>query len=169
MTIGKVQEIEKKLAAFSESRKEVASDIKGLMLDKLIEDLQEAVKYKRGYYKNQKGEYLYVKGIEVTNDMSKTGYNGESRGVLIHYSEVSDTCCEAYSVPLVMFHSKFDPEFTDEKELMKPTTKEDFENKVKSTVEDICSDYQEKRPLDDYIQVVTEYVELLESLYETID
>lgn len=57
-----------RLKQFSTENAEVLSEIYGLSLGTLKRNLEKASKYQRGYYKNKRGEYIHVKGIEVTNN-----------------------------------------------------------------------------------------------------
>ena len=152
-----------KIEEFFNKHEDVFKEISGLTYHILKDNLEEAVKYNRGYYKNDKGEYLYLKGIEVTNDtgnLCRMGYNGEDRGVWVHFCSVTDKKVSYVDVPICMFKSKFDPRFTGDDELMKPTTKEDFDNKVKETISNIISDYEQKREPSEYLSVLNEFESL---------
>jgi hypothetical protein len=53
--------------------------------------LQDAVKFSKGYYKNDAGEFYYFRGVEIDGscDLFRGGFNAEDRGVYIHYSSIS--------------------------------------------------------------------------------
>jgi len=153
----RVDEYVTKLAMYLESNKDVFDRTSGLTYNILKEDLEEAVQYQRGYYKNEKGEYRYVKGIEVTNDtgnLCRMGMNGEDRGVWVHFCELDERKVGYYDTPISMFISKHDPRFTDPENLMKPTTREDFEAQVQRTIRNICSDYTEAIDVQHYLDVL---------------
>ena len=57
----------KSLKNLYNKHKVILDKISGLMLEPLVEQLKEAVKCKTGYFKNENGVYIYIKGIEVTN------------------------------------------------------------------------------------------------------
>lgn len=157
-----------RIKEFANEHRDVLKEISGLTNYILIKQLQEACKYDRGYYKNDKGEYIYVKGIEVTNDtgnLLRMGFNGEDNGVWIHISEVDEKSVRYRDIPIFVFTGKFDENFTPKDELMRPTTKEDFEDAVKRATENIISDYPQKREPEEYLYVALEWAKLV---YETI-
>ena len=157
--------IEGRLINFFNNKRDTIDEISGLTQWVLRRDLEEAVKYNKGYYKNKKGVYRYLKGIEVTNNtgyLCRMGFNGEDRGVWVHYCEVTNRKAGYYDVPIVVFSSKFDPRFTPEDELMVSTTKEDFEEQVQKVVQNIISDYPQKRDPKEYLDMLNEWKELME-------
>ena len=156
-----IQELMNKLEAFKSEHREILDRISGLTCDKLLSDLQEAVKYKKGYYKNEKGDYIYIKGIEVTNDignLSRMGYNGEDRGVWIHYCLVDDRSVTYIDSPISLFSGcYFNESLCKSKELMYTTTKEDFEDKMKKVIEILTEDYSENVNPKEYYDVANEW------------
>lgn len=139
---------------YFKAHKEIIDEIEGLTEWKLREDLQEAVQFTHGYFKNKKGEYRYLKGIEVTNDtgnLCRMGYNGEDRGVWVHYCEVDDKHVIYNDVPIGVFTYWLNPSCVSDKDVFVPTTKEDFDQQVQKTVQNIISDYQEKRDAKEYL------------------
>lgn len=154
----------KKLKAYSDTHEEILNRTSGLTTDILLKDLQDASKYKKGYYKNKKGVYIYVKGIEVTNDLSdlcRMGYNGEDRGVWIHYCMVDDRSINYIDVPVSTFNvTYFNKRWAKPDELLCPTTKEEFEAKVKETVNTLCADYTEDISPKEYQKVIKGWCKL---------
>lgn len=135
---------------------EIVNEIEGLTEWKLFEDLKDAIKILHGYFKNDIGEYLYVKGIEVTNDTSnlcRMGYNGEDRGVWVHYCEITDRRAIYNDIPVTAF-TYFMSNAVEEKKRFKPTTKEDFEQQVQKTIQSFISDYDEKRDVNEYYDFI---------------
>lgn len=160
-----------KLAKFGKERKEIMEEIQYLTPHILKEHLEEAVQYKKGYYKNKKGQYEYVKGIEVTNDTSnlcRMGYNGEDRGVWIHYCIIDDDSVRQFDCPVFMFSSQFNPRITPKDELMKPTTKEDFEAQVERTIKNLVADYQEKRNPQEYLDYINGFEKICEEYKDVV-
>lgn len=157
ITKERIDEYVGKMKAYTNEHEYVLGRISGLTWHRLKRDLEEAVQYQRGYYKNAKGEYRYVKGIEVTNDtgnLCRMGMNGEDRGVWVHFCEVNDRKAGYYDVPISMFTSKHDARFTAPDELMKPTTREDFEAQVQRTMRNIIADYAEAVDAQHYLDVM---------------
>lgn len=146
----------KDLKKFADANKDIVHELAGLTPHILEEDLKEALKYKKGYYKNENGLYVYVKGIEVTNDIGnlcRMGFNGEDRGVWIHFCEVDDKSVYYRDLPIASFScSFFNPHWCKPKELLKPITKEEFDKQVKKAVKNICADYTEKRDPKEYLE-----------------
>ena len=162
-------ELLEQIDEFKAQNKEVLDEIVGLTYGNLVRDLDEAKNYRKGYYKNKKGVYWYVKGIEVTNEtwnLLRMGYNGEDRGVWIHYCEVTDSSVKDLDVPLCAFTSMFNPRFTDEENLMRPTTKSAFTRKVHRVVNRALADYPEKRGVEEYLDVAKKWGELSNELYD---
>ena len=98
-----------------------------------------------------------MKGIEVTNDTSnlcRMGYNGEDRGVWVHYCEIDDRRAIYNDVPVTTF-TYFMSDAVEEKKRLKPTTKEEFEQQVQKTIQSFISDYQEKRDINEYYDFMT--------------
>jgi len=156
---------------FNQDKKEIMSEIEGLTPHILREHLEEAVKYKKGYYKNNKGQYEYVKGIEVTNDtgnLCRMGFNGEDRGVWIHYCIIDDDSVHQLDCPVFMFTSQFNPRITPKDELMKPTTKEDFDAQVERTVKNLIADYPEKRNPQEYLDYMKGFDKLCENYKDVL-
>lgn len=153
-----------KLKVYSDAHKEILGKISGLTQDKLLEDLKEASKYEKGYYKNNNGVYIYVKGIEVTNDLfdiCRMGFNGEDIGVWIHYCIVDDRSVDYIDTPVSVFETTyFNKRWAKPNELMHPTTKEDFETKVRETVKTLCADYTEAINPMEYHKVVSGWAQL---------
>jgi len=162
----KEEKLSKKLQKFGEDNKEVLAKIAGLSLDRLIEHLKEASKYKNGYYKNRKGEYIHIKGVEVTNDtinLGRMGFNGEDRGVWIHYCLVDDKSVTYIDCPVFMFSGTyFNKAACKPDELMHKTTREDFEEKVRNTVETLCGEYKEAVDPKEYLKVTKGWNKLFE-------
>ena len=161
-----------KLETFISEYKEILDKISGLTCDKLLSDRQEAVKYQKGYYKNEKGNYIYIKGIEVTNDtwnLSRMGYNGEDRGVWIHYCLVDDRSITYIDSPISVFSGcYFNEEVFKPEELMRTTTKEDFEDKVKKVIEVLTDDYSENINPKEYYDVANEWCNLCNECSDTL-
>ncbi|MBP5721977.1 MAG: hypothetical protein J6X18_00130 [Bacteroidales bacterium] len=151
------------LKKFSDAHSEIISEIAGLTPGILERDLERAKNYQKGYYKNKKGVYWHVKGIEVTNDIGnllRMGFNGEDRGVWIHYCEVTDHSIKDNDVPVCSFCSLFDARFTSADQLMRRTTKEDYENKVAEVTKTVLSDYVQKREVSEYLSFMRKFVKL---------
>lgn len=162
-----------KLKAYSDTHKEILDKIRGLTADILLKDLKDASKYKKGYYKNKKGVYIYVKGIEVTNDLDnlgRMGYNGEDRGVWIHYCIVDDRSVNYMDVPVPVFNvTYFNKGLANPDELLHPTTKEEFEAKVKETVNTLCADYTEDINPNEYQKVVKGWCKLYDNFKKVLE
>lgn len=167
-----IKELMNKLEAFRTEHKEILDKILGLTYDKLLSDLQEAVKYQKGYYKNGKGDYIYIKGIEVTNDtgnLSRMGYNGEDRGVWIHYCLVDNRSVTYIDSPISVFSGcYFNEALFKPEELMHATTKEDFEDKVKKVIEILTKDYSENVNPKEYYNVANEWNDLCNECSDTL-
>lgn len=141
-----------RIVEYFKAHKEIINEIEGLTEWKLFEDLQDAINIQHGYFKNDIGEYLYVKGIEITNDtgnLCRMGYNGEDRGVWVHYCEIDDRRAIYNDMPVTTF-TYFMSNAVEEKKRLKPTTKEEFEQQVQKTIQNFISDYQEKRDINEY-------------------
>lgn len=150
---------------YYKEHQDLVGEIRYLTEWKLKEDLEEAVKYKHGYFKNKKGEYRFLKGIEVTNDVSnlcRMGYNGEDHGVWVHYCEVNNKRVIYNDVPVGVFTYWLNPNCVDAESLFEPTTKEDFDEQVKKTVQNIISDYQEKRDAKEYLDFLKGWDDIYE-------
>lgn len=167
-----IQELMNKLEAFRSEHREILDKISGLTCDKLLSDLQEAVKYQKGYYKNGKGDYIYIKGIEVTNDtwnLSRMGYNGEDRGVWIHYCLVEDRSVTYIDSPISLFSGcYFNEALCKPEELMYATTKEDFEDKVKKVIEVLTEDYSKNVNPKEYYDVANGWCNLCNECADTL-
>ena len=161
-----------KLETFISEYKQILDKMSGLTCDKLLSDLQEAVKYQKGYYKNEKGNYIYIKGIEVTNDtwnLSRMGYNGEDRGVWIHYCLVDDRSITYIDSPISVFSGcYFNEALFKPEELMHATTKEDFEDKVKKVIEVLTEDYSENVNPKEYYDVANRWYNLCNECSDTL-
>lgn len=161
-----------KVAAYNEANKEILNRISGLTLGILLKDLEEASKYEKGYYKNKNGLYMYVKGVEVTNDLGnlcRMGFNGEDRGVWIHYCTVDDRSVSYSDVPMSTFNvCFFNKRYCKPADLMHPTTKEDFETKVKEVIATCCADYTESVNPVEYKKVVNGLVKLEKEFEEIL-
>lgn len=156
--------MEERIKNFFDKNKEIIAEIAGLTTHILEEDLKEALSIQKGYFKNKKGEYLFVKGIEVTNDIGnllRMGFNGEDRGVWVHYVSLTNNSIIYNDVPIATFINQTDPRFNKPDVLMVPTTKNDFEEQLTKTVKNIISDYQEKRDIREYLNVLNEWNEIL--------
>lgn len=141
-----------RIVEYFKAHKEIIKEIEGLTEWKLFEDLQDAINIQHGYFKNDIGEYLYVKGIEITNDtgnLCRMGYNGEDRGVWVHYCEIDDRRAIYNDIPVTTF-TYFMSNAVEEKKRLKPITKEEFEQQVQKTIQNFISDYQEKRDVNEY-------------------
>ena len=158
--------MEERIKNFFDKNKETIAEIVGLTTHILEEDLKTALTIQKGYFKNKKDEYLFVKGIEVTNDtgnLLRMGYNGEDRGVWVHYVSLTKNSIVYNDIPIASFISQTDPRFNRPDVLMVPTTKEDFEEQVMKTIKNILSDYQEKRDIQEYLNVFNEWNQLIKS------
>lgn len=159
--------MEEKIKQFFNKNKEVVAEIAGLTTWILEQDLKEALSIQKGYFKNKKGEYLFVKGIEVTNDtgnLLRMGFNGEDRGVWVHYVSLKKHSIIYNDVPIASFTNQTNPNFNKPDVLMVPTTKEDFEEQLTKTVKNIISDYPQKRDIHEYLNVLNEWNELVKNL-----
>ena len=155
-----------KIKDFLEKYKEIIAEIIGLNPWILERDLKDAVSIQKGYFKNKKGEYLFVKGVEVTNDIGnllRMGYNGEDRGVWVHYVYLTKDSIIYNDIPVASFINQTDPRFNKADVLMIPTTKEDFEEQLTKAIKNILSDYQEKRDIREYLDVLNEWNQLVKS------
>lgn len=161
-----------KLKAYGDAHEEILNRTRGLTTGILLKDLKDASKYKKGYYKNKKGVYIYVKGIEVTNDLSdlcRMGYNGEDRGVWIHYCMVDDRSVNYIDVPVSTFNvTYFNKSWAKPDELLHRTTKEEFEAKVKETVNTLCADYTEDINPKEYHKVIKGLCKLYDEFEQNI-
>lgn len=156
-----------KFIKFIEDNKEVLNEILGLTPNILKDHLKEALQIQKGYFKNKKGEYQYVKGIEVTNDIGnlcRMGFNGEDRGVWIHYVLLNEHSVLYNDVPIFMFTNKMNPAWTKPEDLLVPTTKEDFMQQLAKTIGNIVAPYQEKRDINEYLDVLNGWSDLEEEL-----
>ena len=156
--------MEEKIKEFFDKNKEIIAEIAGLTTWILEQDLKTALSIQKGYFKNKKGEYLFVKGIEVTNntgDLLRMGFNGEDRGVWVHYVSLTNKVILYNDVPIASFVNRTDPRFVNELDLMVPTTKEDFEEQFTKTIKNILSDYSEKRDIHEYLNVLNEWEKLI--------
>lgn len=156
--------MEEKIKEFFDKNKEIIAEIAGLTTWILKQDLKTALSIQKGYFKNKKGEYLFVKGIEVTNntgDLLRMGFNGEDRGVWVHYVSLTNKVILYNDVPIASFVNRTDPRFVNELDLMVPTTKEDFEEQFTKTIKNILSDYSEKRDIHEYLNVLNEWENLI--------
>jgi hypothetical protein len=164
--------IESKLKPYVNEHEVILKNVCGLTPDVLLEDLNEASKYNKGYYKNELGVYMFVKGIEVTNDVSnicRMGLNGEDRGVWIHYCILTDKTVGYYDDYIRSFDAKyFNERYCKKKELMRETTKEDFEEMVKKTINTICSDYTNSIEPTEYHDVIKGFHNLIEDFKNMI-
>lgn len=155
-----------RIVEYFKAHKEIIKEIEGLTEWKLFEDLQDAINIQHGYFKNDIGEYLYVKGIEVTNDtgnLCRMGYNGEDRGVWVHYCEIDDRRAIYNDVPVTTF-TYFMSNAVEEKKRLKPTTKEEFEQQVQKTIQNFISDYQEKRDINEYYDFMSGWNDLCDKV-----
>ena len=155
------------LAEFVADKKnrDIMAEVIGLTEWKLRDDLAKAVKYKKGYYKNAKGQCIYVKGIEVTNDTSnllRMGYNGEDRGVWVHYCIADERTVSYNDVPVNTFAFFLNEGCVPQDEVFKPSTKEEFERTVARAVANFTSDYEEKRNVEEYV----DFFGKLDEIYE---
>ena len=155
-----------RIVEYFKAHKEIIKEIEGLTEWKLFEDLQDAINIQHGYFKNDIGEYLYVKGIEVTNDtgnLCRMGYNGEDRGVWVHYCEIDDRRAIYNDIPVTTF-TYFMSNAVEEKKRLKPTTKEEFEQQVQKTIQNFISDYQEKRDINEYYDFMSGWNDLCDKV-----
>ena len=143
--------------------KEVMDEIVGLTGWILEEDLKDAVKYAKGYYKNNKGQYLFIKGIEVTNDtgnLCRMGYNGEDRGVWIHYAFIDEHQIMNNDIPIGMFMFYTNPRCVDDEHVFTPTTKEEFEKKFRQLCWTLHIDADSQLASSDYREFAEEFYKL---------
>lgn len=155
-----------RIVEYFKAHKEIIKEIEGLTEWKLFEDLQDAINIQHGYFKNDIGEYLYVKGIEVTNDtgnLCRMGYNGEDRGVWVHYCEIDDRRAIYNDIPVTTF-TYFMSNAVEEKKRLKPTTKEEFEQQVQKTIQNFISNYQEKRDINEYYDFMSGWNDLCDKV-----
>lgn len=155
-----------RIVEYFKAHKEIIKEIEGLTEWKLFEDLQDAINIQHGYFKNDIGEYLYVKGIEVTNDtgnLCRMGYNGEDRGVWVHYCEIDDRRAIYNDIPVTTF-TYFMSNAVEEKKRLKPITKEEFEQQVQKTIQNFISDYQEKRDINEYYDFMSGWNDLCDKV-----
>ena len=161
-----------KLKKYVDVNKEIFDKTIGLTTDILLDNLKDAIKYEKGYYKNDNGVYIHIKGIEITNDLTnicRMGYNGEDRGVWIHYCLVDDRSITYIDSPISVFSGcYFDEEVFKSEELMRTTTKEDFEDKVKKVIEILTNDYSENINPKEYYDVVNRYRNLCNECFDTL-
>lgn len=167
--------LDKRILEFLKENEEISDETRYLTEWILRKDLKEALNYNKGYYKNEKGKYIYVKGIEVTNDVSnlcRMGYNGEDRGVWVHYCEVENNSAMYVDVPIGSFQGMMFSKSLPKDELMHPITKEEFDAQVKKALENITADYEQKRDVQEYIDFFEKWDKLYEEVkkdYENID
>ena len=155
------------LKALYNKHKVILNKTSGLMLEPLVEQLNEAVKYKTGYFKNEKGVYIYIKGIEVTNDTSnllRMGMNGESMGVWIHYTLVDERSINYIDTPIYSFTVPYFSKLAKPEDKMHPITKEDFDTQVKMITENFCSPYQDAINPKEYLNVINKKEALIKEL-----
>ena len=155
---------------FVKQNVEILGKLKGLTIGVLEDQLKEAIKCNKGYYKNNKGHYVFVKGIEITNDTSnlcRMGFNGEDRGVWIHYSEITDKRVMYDDVPVFVFTSRMNPNVTAEDEILKPISKEEFDAQVVKTTNNIIAEYKEELDPVKCLKIVQEEIELLKEIIQT--
>ncbi len=157
----------KSLKNLYNKHKVILNKISGLMLEPLVEQLKEAVKCKTGYFKNENGVYIYIKGIEVTNDtgnLLRMGMNGEDMGVWIHYTLVDKRSINYIDSPIYSFTIPYFSEIAMSKDKMYPITKEDFDAQVKTVTESFCSPYQDAINPKEYLNVIKKKETLLKDL-----
>ena len=167
----KLREILLEIAEFKKAHFDIFKEVQYLTEDELLKQLRDALEVNKGYYKNKKGEYVYVKGIEVTNDLSdlcRMGYNGEDRGVWVHFSELNDRKVGYYDVPVYTFSNRTNPRITDPDNLLVPITKEEFEEQVSKTIQNIIADYPQKRDVREYVDYMERYNELCTKLFDEV-
>lgn len=166
------QQFAEKVKAYGDAHKEILDRTSGLTQHILMEDLKEAAQYQKGYYKNANGVYMYVKGVEVTNDtgnLCRMGFNGEDRGVWIHYCLVDDRSVNYIDTPMASFSvNYFNRQWCKPKDLMHPTTKEDFETKVKETITTLCADYTEAVDPKEYYEVIKGWDDLYDEFQDVV-
>lgn len=159
--------LDKRILEFLKENEEISNETSYLTEWILRKDLEEALNYNKGYYKNEKGQYVYVKGIEVTNDVSnlcRMGYNGEDRGVWVHYCMVENNRAMYTDVPIGSFYGVMFSKSLPKDEIMHPITKEEFDAQVKKTLENITADYEQKRDVKEYL----DFFEKWDKLYEEV-
>ena len=150
---------------------DIYKEIEGLTLHKLLADLHEALIYDKGYYKNNDNEFIYVKGIEVTNDIaniSRMGFNGEDKGVWIHYAVLNKKEIYYYDKPVSSFSSFFSACMNSPEKKFYTCTKEEFEEQLKTVISNILSDYEGKRPIKEYFDFVKNLNESYEKFENSI-
>lgn len=154
-----IDELIKEIDEHYKKNEELYNEIDGLTHGFLERDLEEAVKYNRGYFKNDDGEYMFLKGIEVDNNtgnLCKMGYNGEDRGVWARYVIISDNKVLDLNHPISMFTSNFSRMFVAEKKVFRETTKEEFDAQVEKTIRSMCAPFDQKREPKEYLDALKE-------------
>lgn len=136
----------------------IYDDIKHLTSSRLNEDLKAAKKYEHGYFKNDKGVYIYVKGFEVdgTCNLLRGGYNAEDHGVYVHYAYVDEHTCSTRDIPMCAFESLFS-QWQDKADRFYRTSKECFDNAVKTFVDKVTEPYKERHSIKEYIDFIRVY------------
>lgn len=164
MENSKLDKLFLKLKSYASEHEDILKLADGLSTDKLLTDLKEAMKYHKGYYANSRSVFIYVKGIEMTNDVAdlcRMGFNGEDRGIWIHYCIIDGRSVSYVDVPISSFVvNYFDRRYCKKDELMHPITKEEFEGKVRDTINVICSDYEKAIDVNECYKVIKKFEEL---------
>ena len=104
-----------------------------------------------------------------TGNLSRMGYNGEDRGVWIHYCLVEDRSVTYIDSPISLFSGcYFNEALCKPEELMYATTKEDFEDKVKKVIEVLTEDYSENVNPKEYYDVANGWCNLCYECTDTL-
>lgn len=160
---------EDKFRRFVDKNSDIVNRIDGLDQVRLAKDLKLASKFKCGYYKNKAGTFIHVKGIEVTNDtgdLLRMGFNGEDKGVWVHYCIVDDTSIINTSKPVNTFSCYFSKDWNTRTGVMRKVTKEEFDKKVEEVTRSINSDYESAIDPNEYLKVVRKFNKLLDDVLD---
>ena len=155
---------------FIADNKAIYDNIKYLTISVLHEKLKFAKSIKCGYFKNDDGSYLYIKGIEVygdVGDLCRMGYNGEDRGVFAHYVTIDANGMTIHNEDVGRLQYYMSSAVADNLRYYK-CDKAEFDAMVASmvhsihTVPDACTD------IDNYIQFVDKYTELSKQIKQAM-
>lgn len=141
-------EIEDKLEQLRKDNADIFECTSKLTISKLIDDLEDAVKFRKGYYKNAKGSYFYIRGVEIDGSCSllRGGMNAEDRGVYVHFTEVSKTQLYAGDMNIVQLAYLMAPMNTEDK--LEPATEQEFDAAYEALISsckhepEVCEDPQ---------------------------
>lgn len=115
----------------------------------LMNELRNIKKPKRGYYKNSQGLYIFIKSVELKDD-----------GLFINYCVVDDNHIRILSESAKNFNGLYFSDICNPNRRMAPTTKDDFETKVKEVTESVCSEGEESIDVEKYITTLDKWQHL---------